>query len=429
MSASPSMDPDALPQLVGEFQPVDVWQAHINRIFYGLRGSRVREYYQTVAAADFRLGFALAEDYWRRCEQRTKNQAVNQATTPLIVMEWGAGNGNLASCFLDRLQELDQEQRIFPRITYRCIEREPALLEQAKANPDLAKHRDRVTFELVSVEDLSACPDGSVDRIICNELWSELPTKLILRKGGEIHEEQLRPNLNEKRLVDFPDWPKFIEAFGQQDIESLKGLPSFLEDLVWEREYRPIESKTFPFRRTVADFLKNIDEEVLVPYNVGACQSIKEARRLLSPDAIGFSSFDAGTVDPRVLNDPEKPCYTVQGGQFSFMVNFQLMLDVARHLDIRTGVIESQRDFVGRSLSTNVLSVMDLLASHPSPPEDQPWQLDALILRTLEALNRTYRSPYKRHIEFPLSESTPAHERAALEDLVKSLPPHGVPDT
>ncbi|HBP88824.1 MAG TPA: class I SAM-dependent methyltransferase [Nitrospirales bacterium] len=429
MSASPNVDPDALPQLVGEFQPVDVWQAHINRIFYGLRGSRVREYYQTVAAADFRLGFALAEDYWRRCEQRRKNQAVNQATTPLIVMEWGAGNGNLAACFLDRLQELDQEQRIFPGITYRCIEREPALLEQAKANPDLAKHRDRVTFELVSVEDLSACPDGSVDRIICNELWSELPTKLILRKGGEIHEEQLRPNLNEKRLVDFPDWPKFIEAFGQQDIESLKGLPSFLEDLVWEREYRPIESKTFPFRRTVADFLKNIDEEVLVPYNVGACQSIKEARRLLSPDAIGFSSFDAGTVDPRVLNDPEKPCYTVQGGQFSFMVNFQLMLDVARHLDIRTGVIESQRDFVGRSLSTNVLSVMDLLASHPSPPEDQPWQLDALILRTLEALNRTYRSPYKRHIEFPLSESTPAHERAALEDLVKSLPPHGVPDT
>lgn len=429
MGASPGIDPDALPQLVGDFQPVDMWQAHINRIFYGLRGSRVREYYQTVAAADFRLGFALAEDYWRRCGQRAKTQAADQATAPLTVMEWGAGNGNLAACFLDRLQELDQEQRIFPRITYRCIERERVLLEQAKANPDLAKHRDRVTFEPVSIEDLSLCPDGSIDRIICNELWSELPTKLILRKGGEIHEEQLRPNLNEKRLADFPDWTKFIEAFGQQDIESLHALPSFLEDLVWEREYRPIETKAFPFRRTVADFLKHIDEEVLVPYNVGACLSIKEAYRLLAPNAIGFSSFDAGTVDPRVLNDPEKPCYTVQGGQFSFMVNFQLMQDVARHLDIHTGVLESQRDFVGRSLSTNVLSVMDLLASHPSPPEGQAWQLEALILRTLEALNRTYVSPYQRHIDFPLSESTPVHERAELENLVHSLPPHGVPDT
>jgi hypothetical protein len=65
MSASTAKDPDALPQLVGDFQPVDIWQAHINRLFYGLLGTRVREFYQTFAAADFRLGFALAEDYWR----------------------------------------------------------------------------------------------------------------------------------------------------------------------------------------------------------------------------------------------------------------------------------------------------------------------------------------------------------------------------
>jgi hypothetical protein len=344
-------------------------------------------------------------------------------------MEWGAGNGNLAACFLDRLQELDQEQLIVPRVKYLCIEREPALLEQAKTNPDLAKHRDRLTIESASVEELSRWPDGSVDRIICNELWSELPTKLILRKEGEIQEEQIRPNLNEKRLGDFPDWTEFVEAFDQKDIDTLKALPPFLEDLVWEREYRSIDTKTFPFRRTVAEFLKSIDEEVLVPYNVGACQSVKEAKRLLAPDAIGFSSFDAGTVDHRVLNDPEKPCYTVQGGQFSFMVNFQLVQEVARHLGIQTGLIESQREYVGRSLGTNVLSVMDLLASHPSPPDGQAWQLDALILRTLQALNCTYRSPYPRHIEFPLSESTPAHERAELEALVQSLPSNGVPDT
>ncbi len=429
MSVSPIKDPDALPQLVGEFQPVDMWQSHINRLFYGLRGSRVREYYQTVAAADYRLGFALAEDYWRRCGKRAKSQSGDHMTGTLMVMEWGPGNGNLAACFLDRLQELDQEQLIAPRVHYLCIEREPALLEQAKTNPDLAKHRERVTFESLSVEELSAYPDGSVDRIICNELWSELPTKLILRKGGEIQEEYLRPNLNEQRLMDFPDWPAFVEGFSQKDIDTLKALPSFLEDLVWEREYRPIDTKTLPFRRTVAEFLKNIDEEVLVPYNVGACQSIKEAKRLLAPEAIGFSSFDAGTVDHRVLNDPEKPCYTVQGGQFSFMVNFRLVEEVSRHLGIGTAVIESQREYVGRSLGTNVLSVMDLLASHPSPPEGQAWQLDALILRTLEALNRTYRSPYQRHIAFPLSDSTPEKERAELETLVQSLPPNGVPDT
>jgi hypothetical protein len=429
MGVSPTKDPDALPQLVGDFQPVDMWQTHINRLFYGLRGNRIREFYQTFAVADYRLGFALAEDYWRRCGKRAQGRTGDHKTTTLTIMEWGAGNGNLAACFLDRLQELDTAQLIMPRVNYVCIEQEPVLLEQAKRRPDLAKHRDRVTFESASIEDLPAFPDGSVDRIICNELWSELPTKLILRKGGEIQEEQLRPNLNEKRLMDFPDWPKFVEAFDRKDIETLAMLPPFLEDLVWEREYRAIDTKSFPFRRTVTEFLKHLDEEVLVPYNVGACQSVREAKRLLAPDAIGFSSFDAGTFDHRVLNDPEKPCYTVQGGQFSFMVNFKLVEDVAKHLNMPTGVIESQREFVGRNLGTNVLSVMDLLASHPSPPEGQAWQLDALVLRTLQALNRTYRSPYQRHITFPLSEDTPPQERAELETLVQSFPSQGVPDT
>ena len=429
MSTQTANDPDALPQLVGDFQPVDMWQAHINRLFYGLLGTRVREFYQTFAAADFRLGYALAEDYWRQCRAREQKATQADSASPLIVMEWGAGNGNLAACFLDRLQELDQDHRIFPRVQYICLEQEPVLLEQAKQNTDLNKHGDCVSFENRTVEDLSSYADGSVDRIFCNELWSELPTKLVLRKEGEMKEEHLRPNLNEKRLAEFPDWAGFVEAFDKGNIEALRSFPPFLSDLVWEREFHPVDAKALAYRRTVSEFLKGIDEEVLVPYNVGACQSLKEAKRLLASNSIGFSSFDAGTADPRVLNDPEKPCYTVQGGQFSFMVNFQLLQGVAMHLGIHTGLIESQRDFVSRSLGTHVLSVMDLLAAHPFPPEGEPWQLDAFILRTLEALNQSYRSPYQRTIDFPISETTPAKERAELEALVQGFPGHGVPDT
>ena len=429
MSVTTANNPDALPQLVGDFKPVDVWQTHINAIFYGLRGHRVRDFYQTFAAADYRLASALAEDYFQQCCKRKQAGQAQNSTSPLVVMEWGAGNGNLAACFLDRLQSLDSEHAIYSRVRYVCVEREPVLMGQAQANSDLAKHRDRVSFETGSVESLSRYADGSVDRIICNELWSELPTKLILRKEGEIQEEQLRPNLSEHRLVDFPDWPQFVEAFDQKDIETLKTLPNFLEDLVWEREYHPVDAKAFPFRRTVSEFLKTIDEEVLVPFNVGACQSLKEAKRLLASDAIGFSSFDAGTADPRVLNDPEKPCYTVQGGQLSFMVNFQLIQDVAAHLGIRNMVVEPQREFVGRSLGTHVLSLMDLLASHPYPPEGHPWEMDAWIVKTLQALNRTYKSPYARTIEFPTHPQAPEEERRELDALVKSLGTHGLPDT
>ncbi|MDR4493711.1 MAG: SAM-dependent methyltransferase [Nitrospirales bacterium] len=429
MSVSTANNPDALPQLVGDFQPVDAWQAHINALFYGLRGHRVRDFYQTFAAADFRLAYALAEDYLRQCRKREQGKPGEQGTRPLVVMEWGSGNGNLAACFLDRLQELDHEGQVFPRVTYVCVEREPVLMRQAHANRISSSIGSGSSLNRPSVEALGGYADGSVDRIICNELWSELPTKLILRKDGEIQEEQLRPNLSEARLVDFPDWSMFVEAFDQKDVETLKTLPNFLEDLVWEREYHPVDAKSFPFRRTVSDFLKTIDEEVLVPYNVGACHGLKEAKRLLAPEAIGFSSFDAGTADRRVLNDPEKPCYTVQGGQFSFMVNFQLIQDIAGHLGIRNIAVEPQREFVGRSLGANVISVMDLLASHTHPPDGQPWEMDALIVKTLQALNKTYQSPYARTIEFPINEQAPARERSELEAMVASLSKQGVPDT
>ena len=205
------------------------------------------------------------------------------------------------------------------------------------------------------------------------------PLSWFYGKKGEIKEEHLRPNLDEKRLADFPDWQKFVEAFGKADLEALPMFRFiFRRSSVGARISVLSMRKPLPFRKTVSEFLKGIDEEVLVPYNVGACHSLREAQRLLAPGAVGFSSFDAGTADPRVLNDPEKPCYTVQGGQFSFMVNFQLLQGVAMHLGIQTGIIESQRDFVSRSLGTHVLSVMDLLAAHPYPPDGEPMAAGCL---------------------------------------------------
>ncbi|MCA9465249.1 MAG: hypothetical protein KC643_07370, partial [Nitrospira sp.] len=97
MSVTTANNPDALPQLVGDFKPVDVWQTHINAIFYGLRGHRVRDFYQTFAAADYRLASALAEDYFQQCCKRKQAGQAQNSTSPLVVMEWGAGNGNLAA--------------------------------------------------------------------------------------------------------------------------------------------------------------------------------------------------------------------------------------------------------------------------------------------------------------------------------------------
>ncbi len=179
----------------------------------------------------------------------------------------------------------------------------------------------------------------------------------------------------------------------------------------------------------ITEFLRGIDEEVLTPINVGAAQSMKEANRLLAPHAIGFSGFDAGTFDHDVLNDPEKPCYGLHGGQFSFMLNFVLLETTAAHIGARDVVVELQKEFVGRSLGTNVMSLMDVLASHPNLPKDGQWEIDRLILKTLEVINRSYESPYPRSIDFPVSADMPSDHRSEFESLLKSLKSHGVPDT
>ena len=419
---------EALPQLLGDFAPIDVWQRHMNTVFYGLRGERLRELYQTFAAADYRLGYALAADYVERATQRRKAGAETGAA-PLTIMEWGCGNGNLAACFLDHVKALDRDATLYPRVQYVLIDASEPVLASARANAELAGHEDRVQFVHATVQDLQSYPDGSVDRILCNELWSELPTKLLLRKAGDVMEEHIRPNLKETRLPDFPDWPGLVQAFDQADIAGLKSLPAFLEDILWEREYHKIEAKDVPFRRLIMDFLKLFDEELLIPVNVGAAASLKEAHRLLAPDAIGFSSFDAGTADEAVLNDPDKPCYNLVGGQFSFMVNVPLLEDVAKQIGGGRVTIEPQKEFVGRSLGANVMSLMDVLASHPNLPQDGAGAIDRLILKTIEAVNAGYTSPYERTIELPMAPETPEETRRELEQLLERLAKHGVADT
>jgi len=437
-------DADALPQLIGDYKPVDQWQVHINRLFYRFRGDQIRSFYQTFASADYRLAHALAADYYEKVVKREKTSGVRRQASgenasdsrptprvsPLTVMELGPGNGNLSACFLSHLKVLDKEGVVYPRIRYVLVDGEQAVLDAALAHPELAAHRNLVETHRGTVDRLDAVADGSVDRIICNELWNDLSTKLMSRQGGDIEEEFMRPNLNDTAHAKISDWAAFVRAFDAMDIEALRRFPPFLDDLVWEREYRAVEWKEVPYRKTITDFLKRIDEQVLVPVNLGAYATIKEAKRLLAPDSIGFSSFDAGTADMNVLNDPEKPCYGQFGGQQSFMVNFALAEAVAKQLEAGTMTIESQREFVGRSLGTNVLTLMDLIATHPSAGMRMaPWEQDRLMLKTLCAVDETYRSPYERHLDFPIPLEMPPEEREVLQALARSLTPTGIPDT
>lgn len=437
-------DADALPQLIGEYKPLDQWQVHLNQLFYGLRGDKLRSYYQTFASADFRLAHALAADYYERVTQREKTLGVRREAsgergsfpplTPysssLTILELGPGNGNLAACFLSHLKVLDRQSAIYPHVRYVMVDWEQPVLDAALAHADLLAHRDRVDTHCGSIDHIAGMADGTVDRIICNELWNDLPTKLLAKHGGEVEEEYIRPNLSESLHAKIQDWSAFVRAFQEKDLDVLKTFPPFLDELVWEKEYRKVEWKDVPYRKTIVEFLQRIDQDVVVPINVGAYATLKEAKRLLAPEAIGFSAFDAGTADMNVLNDPEKPCYGQFGGQYSFMINFALVDAVAKQLGLKQTTFEPQREFVGRSLNTNAITLMELLASHPSAgPKLRPWEQDRLVLKTIRALNETFESPYRRRLEFPLGTNMPPEERETLGAILRALKENGIPDT
>ncbi|BCA54958.1 hypothetical protein W02_20980 [Nitrospira sp. KM1] len=431
-------DADALPQLIGDYKSVDQWQVHINKLFYRFRGDQVRSFYQTFASADYRLGHALAADYYEAVIKRARtSQSRNlpgrsstlDPQSPLTVLELGCGNGNLAACFLSHLKTLDREGTVYPRVKYILVDWEQGVLDAAMRVPELESHRDRIGPLCTTVDRLDGIADGTVDRILCNELWNDLPTRLMSRQGGEIEEEFLRPNLSEILHAKITDWAGFVRAFDAGDFEVLKRFPPFFEDLVWEREYRTVDWKDVPYRKTITEFLRRIDEQVVVPINLGAFATVKEAKRVLAADAAGFSALDAGTSDLKVLNDPDKPCSGQFGGQQSFMVNFALVEAVARQLHTGPISIESQREFVGKSLNTNVMTVMDLLATHPAAGQKmRPWEQDRLLLQTIRALNKAYESPYAKEIDFPIRPDTPSEEREHLQALSRDLKPSGIPD-
>lgn len=441
-------DADALPQLIGDYKPLDEWQAHLNRLFYGLRGDRLRDYYRTFTSADFRLAHALARDYYERVMRREKSRNSGKGETladiqrnsprdsplapesQLTVLELSPCNGNLAACFLSQLQELDQQSILYHRVRYILVDRSQSMLEMALAHPDLVPHRDRVETYCGSPDHVTGLPGGTVDRIIGNETWNELPTKLMAKQADNWEEEYVRPNLSEALHAKIQHWSSFVRAFEAGDLEFLRQQPPFLDELVWEKECRSVSWKDVPYRKTIVEFFKGIDQKVLIPVNLGAFAVLKEAKRLLAPDAIGLSVFDAGTADRDVLNDPEKPCYGQVGGQYTFMVNFALTRAVAEYLGVDEVRMEPQREFIGRSLNTNVITLMDLLATHPfAGPNLQTWEQDQLLLKTIRALNETFESPYRRQLYFPLAHNMPPEERDALKEILLSMKPRGIPDT
>ncbi len=404
---------------LGDFLPTDEWQTHVNDIFYGIKGPEIHNHFQTYVSLDHRLAHTLADDFFQNADKTE--------TTPVYIMEWGVGNGNLAARFLSHLKELDIENNIYPRVLYLLCDYSDEIIKGVHSNPNLEAHKERFKTVRLHAENFKGFKTNSISKIISNEIWDDLATKVLLKNQGFLYEEYIQPLIDPKPF-DI-DWEKFVEMFSSKNLEYLKNLPPFLDQIYWERTFQRVDITDWPFAKTISRHLENIEEEIPTPINVGAFNTIKWAKELLILKNQGYSSFDYGMLSLDYLNQVGRPYFKIYGGQYTSMVNFPLLAEIAGEVGFNKIHFESQQTFVEKYLGEKIVSAVDLVQNHPNITRLDPWDVDILMLQTLHALNTIYKNPYLQKMVFPPMPGTPKKPRKLIKQLTEKLSPRGVPDT
>ena len=404
---------------LGDFRPSDEWQTHVNAIFYGIKGPAIHHHFQTYVSRDYRLAHALADAFLHDLNER------GPAEGPVHVQEWGVGNGNLAARFLSRLKSADTA--VYARIHYTLCDYSEEILNGVRANPNLQEHKGRYFLKPMNAETQDDFEPHSLHKIISNEIWDDLATSVLLKNDGMLYEEYLQPLL--PRNIPNVPMETFVEQFTEKNLDALKSHPPFLEQIVWERSFQRTDISDWPYGEVILKHLNRLEEEIPIPINTGAFKTLAQAKKLLAEISLGYTSFDYGMLSDHELNWRGRPYYKLYGGQYTSMVNFPLIAEVAHAVGFADVQLEHQHDFVGRNLSETVLSALELVQVHPRISRMEPWDADLLMLQTLQALNASYRSPYKGKMDYPPMPGTPKKQRKQIAELAKNLSATGVPDT
>lgn len=405
---------------LGDFKPSDYWATHVNSIFYGIKGPEIHNHFQTYVSLDYRLAHAVANDFYTKARNQPRPE-----NDRWVVQEWGVGNGNLAACFLSHLREIDSDGEVYPFVYYILCDESEEILRGVRANPRLQEHDGKFSTVRVHAEHLDCFRSHSVAKIISNEIWDDLATKVLLKHQGLYYEEYLCPFIDPQALPQ----DDFIEHFQNRNLEKLAQLPDFLNTIHWERDFQRVDLNDWPFADSLKAHAEEFKDEIPMPINTGAFATLAKANELLAPENFGYTSFDYGMKEVKDLNQEGRPYFNLYGGQYTFMVNFPLLENIGRSLGFTEVTREYQNQFVEKDLGSAVVSLVDLVQNHPQVANMAPWDRDILMLSTLNALNTVYRSPYSGKLNYPAMEGTPKKQRKQIAQLAKNLSSRGVPDT
>ena len=405
---------------LGDFKPADKWQTHVNEIFYGIQGPGIHDHFQTYVSQDHRLAHALAEDYFERARQAN-------CTQPYSIMEWGVGNGNLAGCFLSHLQSIDIEEQVYPGTCYILCDFSMEILKGASNNARLKNHTGKFFAVQIDANHMDCFREKTIDKIISNEIWDDLSTKVLLKRDGSLYEEYIQPLIDPVAAgINIDD---FIKPFNEKNLDLLKGCPRLLQFITWERTYQRVTVDDWPRADILQAHIDLLADEIPIPVNIGALATFRCARHLLRQGGVGYTGMDYGMYSMQELNFSGRPYFNLYGGQYTFMVNFELLSRWACAEGFSSVEKEYQHSYVGRHLQDRVISIVELVQTHRDALNMPSWDRDILMLKTLNTLNKVYKNHYQSKMKYAAMEGTPSSQQKQIKELAGKLSINGVPDT
>ena len=405
---------------LGDFKPADEWQTHVNEIFYRIQGPGIHDHFQTYVSQDHRLAHALAEDYFERARQAN-------CTQPYFIMEWGVGNGNLAGCFLSHLQSIDTEEQVYPGTCYILCDFSMEILKGVSNNARLKNHKGKFFTVQIDANHMDCFREKTIDKIISNEIWDDLSTKVLLKRDGSLYEEYIQPLIDPVAAgINIDD---FIKPFNEKNLDLLKGCPRLLQFITWERTYQRVTIDDWPRADILQAHIDLLADEIPIPVNIGALATFRCARHLLRQGGFGYTGMDYGMYSMQELNFSERPYFNLYGGQYTFMVNFELLNQWAHAEGFSSVEKEHQHSYVGRHLQDKVISVVELVQTHSDAPNMSSWDRDILMLKTLNTLNKAYKNHYQSEMKYTAMEGAPSSQQKQIKELASKLSTNGVPDT
>ena len=405
---------------LGDFKPADEWQTHVNEIFYRIQGPGIHDHFQTYVSQDHRLAHALAEDYFERALK-------TNCTQPHFIMEWGVGNGNLAGCFLSHLQSIDIEEQVYPGTCYILCDFSMEILKGASNNARLKNHTGKFFTVQIDANHMDCFREKTIDKIISNEIWDDLSTKVLLKRDGSLYEEYIQPLIDPVAAgINIDD---FIKPFNEKNLDLLKGCPRLLQFITWERTYQRVTIDDWPRADILQAHIDLLADEIPIPVNIGALATFRCARHLLRQGGFGYTGMDYGMYSMQELNFSERPYFNLYGGQYTFMVNFELLNQWAHAEGFSSVEKEHQHSYVGRHLRDKVISVVELVQTHSDAPNMSSWDRDILMLKTLNILNKAYKNHYQSEMKYTAMEGAPSSQQKQIKELAGKLSTNGVPDT